>query len=50
MVRRYFKQLYIKHKYGDVKYVMTEDSLNKQIIYKLSDDEVEIIIKEIKAV
>ena len=48
MVRRYVKQLYIKHKYGDVKYIMTEDSLNKQIIYKLSDDEVEIIIKEIK--
>lgn len=29
---------------------MTEDSLNKQIIYKLSDDKIEIIIKEIKAV
>lgn len=29
---------------------MTEDSLNNQIIYKLSDDEAEIIIKEIKAV
>ena len=29
---------------------MTEDSLNKQIIYKLFDDKIEIIIKEIKAV
>ena len=50
LARRYGEQLYIKKRYGDVKYVMTEDSLNKQIIYKLSDDEVEIIIKEIKAV
>mgnify|MGYP007029432592 FL=1 len=50
LARRYVEQLYIKKRYGDVKYVMTEDSLNKQIIYKLSDDEVEIIIKEIKAV
>ena len=50
LARRYVEQLYIKKRYGDVKYVMTEDSLNQQIIYKLSDDEVEIIIKEIKAV
>lgn len=50
LARRYVEQLYIKKRYGDVKYVMTEDSLNKQIIYKLSDDKIEIIIKEIKAV
>ena len=46
LAKKYIEELYIKHKYGNVKYVVTEDSLNKQITYKLVNEETEIIIKE----
>ena len=46
LAKKYIEELYIKHKYGNVKYVVTEYSLNKKVIYKLTDNKIEIIIKE----
>ena len=46
LARKYIEKLYIKHTYGDAKYIVIDNSLNKQITYKLVNEEIEIIIKE----
>ena len=46
LAKKYIEKLYIKHTYGDAKYIVIDNSLNKQITYKLVNEEIEIIIKE----